>query len=355
MKRILSSIVLAAIAVTAVCEEHKALLRQLDEYLEKQGYLITHYQSPMGGYVEDNRYFMMHESWKSSTGNASYDSLSTLKRRNLQNALDSIRHTFAQLSSEASESCMYEYHKNSIDTIKYTIAFKREEKDDYTIRKGNGLSLIVDLTREAAQFRYDAYRVNEAKLTNEDGAYTHITFTPTEVSYKDMKGFDIEAYEEYLKPLTEKMMKLKGVKCFPVYWQHETSTPKEDNDFISKAWSTDSISKGLTTGRHYYMPSMDEEEKKKLYKELDSMTYEYVNMHPEQNYTYYFKSKPNLNDNIVIGQWENRSCLYHVKCYQDNNGFHILMVKTVGDFWIPSDWQRLKSYINGKKTYLKGM
>ena len=41
-------------------------------------------------------------------------------------------------------------------------------------------------------------------------------------------------------------------------------------------------------------------------------------------------------------------------CDEDGN-YHILTLNNMGELWVPRDWQRLKSYINGERVYLKGM
>ena len=35
------------------------------------------------------------------------------------------------------------------------------------------------------------------------------------------------------------------------------------------------------------------------------------------------------------------------------DGFHILTITRKGERWIPREWWKLKSYINGEKTNLK--
>jgi hypothetical protein len=37
-----------------------------------------------------------------------------------------------------------------------------------------------------------------------------------------------------------------------------------------------------------------------------------------------------------------------------NDGLHILSISNKGEGWMPTEWQKLKSWINGKKVYLKG-
>ena len=56
-----------------------------------------------------------------------------LRKQKTQVTTDSIRHFFASMSREASESYRFEYHKNDVDTIKYELAFRA---DDNSGRRG---------------------------------------------------------------------------------------------------------------------------------------------------------------------------------------------------------------------------
>ena len=38
-----------------------------------------------------------------------------------------------------------------------------------------------------------------------------------------------------------------------------------------------------------------------------------------------------------------------------DHGFHFLILETRGTEWIPTEWFSLKSFVNGKKTYIEGM
>ena len=44
---------------------------------------------------------------------------------------------------------------------------------------------------------------------------------------------------------------------------------------------------------------------------------------------------------------------YELKCFLDEDGFHLVSITTIGELWVPKDWQKLKSWVNGKRVELK--
>ena len=93
-----------------------------------------------------------------------------------------------------------------------------------------------------------------------------------------------------------------------------------------------------------------------IYHQLDSLTHNYVDNHPEQQYTYYYSSRflPHANINGIVEGHDIRGDKdYHLKGMMDEEGYHILVITTKGELWTPKDWQKLKSYINGEKIYRK--
>ncbi|MBR4729003.1 MAG: hypothetical protein IK075_01940, partial [Prevotella sp.] len=47
------------------------------------------------------------------------------------------------------------------------------------------------------------------------------------------------------------------------------------------------------------------------------------------------------------------STKYNLRCFQDDDGLHILSLTTKGILWIPKGFQKMKRWMNGKATYRK--
>ena len=352
MKRLSALVLLAASAAAAFCQEPNKQLQRLEEYLRQQGFGSSREQSTTWG---------KGITHKMSTGFHFYITDNPpMHERIMASSLDSIRRTFALLGAEAAESHLYEYHKFGTDTIRYSLVFPQEMEevmpDSFNFRDP-----------EIASFFYHRY-----KDTKGDGVIVgsanlnHLITMPSGIRRGDMKDFDIEAFEALILPELNPLMKKKGAKVYPVHWQHDAGFDDEvGRGLMYKAttWSSpepeENLHIGLTTGSHYFIPARYEAEATALCQRLYSLALDYVNSHPEQLYNCefmpsHFPYPGNLYE-VVWGGDRTGSNGYYLCLMKDKEGFHILSLKNKGERWVPKDWQKLESYINGKITYLKGM
>lgn len=371
MKKYIFTMLLVFLTTTAQGQPNQRL-QQLDEFLQQQGInvshsqtnvidgSITHHMHALPNLVNLNPSFTqdMSEEEKQKLIHV-YDSVNALRSQYFDNILDSIRITFASLGKKASVNYMYEYHKNGVDTISYSLAFL-SENDTLQSSRFNNL-VIFGTAREAALFDYHNGYSEFFGGTEGIGNYNHSYSIPIGISLNDMQRFDTVAFSSHIQPVLKKLKKMKGVKAYPVYWRHDEGFMKND-DFVF--WTkrqgeySDNKHTGLTTGVHYFIPSQLKDEAKALYRQLDSLAYDYVNSHPRQPYTYnYLQGFPYLNlKNIVQGHSFKDDREYYLSCMCDEDGnYHILTLNNKGELWVPRDWPILKSYINGEKVYLKGM
>lgn len=377
MKKIFTIILLASVAIAARSQQSNPQLRQLEQYLQEQGYGVSHTQSTgtERGISHQwsallNAYIIHPQSAIDSTMSEAalrrivhqYDSINHLRRLRLTQALDSIRTTFARLGKDASESYLYEYHKDGTDTIKYSLAFRRDDGALRTYRYNN--SVYFNNAGEVALFDYTRSNDSDGWGATDWGYYSHLYTIPNDISWDDMQPFDHAAFEALIAPALKAAKKLKGAKAYPVYWRHDEGFNDDvgpNGNLVGKTVRQSDYGHnshyGLTTGTLYFIPKQLEAEAKALYRQLDSLAHSYVDSHPEQYYTYTFSSDfryGNLRD-MVLGQDFKDDSNYSLKALADDTGFYILSINTKGELWIPRDWPRLKSYINGERVYLKGI
>lgn len=367
MKKIITVILSVAFAATIQGQLPNPRLTQLDDFMQQQEKYFTHTQTNISegriihslhGSISGYNYWVSNwpetttEEWKQHFLREQ-DSINAKTWQRVDRVLDSIRIAFACLGKEASVSYMYEYHKNGIDTIKYSLAFLRGNDTLFSSRIDNQVYFWNE--KEFAQFDYYKTPVNNQGAVEALGNYNHNYSIPSGLSRDDLQPFDTIAFSAYIQPIMKQFKKLKGTKTYPVHWQHDDGF-EPGHDF----WRYGYVHFGLCTGTHYIIPSEHENEVEALYRQLDSLVYNYVNvLHPEQYYEYTFTTHfPHLNSaDIVKGRSskENEE-EYYLCCVREKDGnYHIFTLHSRGTLWIPYDWEKLKSYINGKKVYIKGM
>lgn len=377
MKQLFTIILLASVAIAARSQQSNPQLHQLEQFIQEQGYAVSHTQSTgtERGISHQwsallNAYIIHPQSAIDSTMSEAalrrivhqYDSINHLRRQHLTQALDSIRTTFACLGKDASESYLYEYHKDGTDTIKYSLAFRRDDGALRTYRYNN--SVYFNNAGEVALFDYTRSNDSDGWGATDWGYYSHLYTIGNDISWDDMQPFDHAAFEALIAPKLKDAKKLKGAKAYPVYWRHDEGFNDDvgpKGNLVGKTVRQSDYGPnshyGLTTGTLYFIPIQREAEAKALYRQIDSLAHSYVDSHPEQYYTYTFSSDfryGNLRD-MVRGRDIKGDASYELKALADDNGFYILSINTKGELWIPRDWPRLKSYVNGEMEYLKGM
>lgn len=367
MKKIITFMLLAAFTTATQGQQPNVRLTQLEQYLPTQNIDVKKRQSNEAGkirYIIDAGINMSH-GWegyfrKELTEEErqqrvlTVNSRITQERQHMEGVIDYFRTTFASLGKEAPESYLYEYHKNGLDTIKYSYSGP---------------------SSEGANFKY----TNIPHKNNDNGildycdysySYYHYYYVPTGIAKDGMKAFDGEAFCEHIQPVLKNFMKLKGVKAYPVHWQHDENFEKREDFCYTPKYGRNQhefeTHPGLTTGTHYIIPSEHEATAKIFFKQLDSLAYDYLTKHPEQPYDYQFREGGFIEStrshsygglpNNVKGNILNGSDEFFLCCKREEDGnYHILTLNSKGVYWVPRDWASLKSYINGEKVYIKGM
>ncbi len=375
MKKIFTIILLAVVSAAAFSQEPNKQLQQLLEYLKKLD-MGVHYEQTnyMPSGVQHKWHVMFYETTQKipaderlseeqrKQAQAMHDEFIAKRWRNVELAVDSVRMAFARLSKESSSSYLFENHKDSTDTIKYALAFVGSDGKVPHFRENKKYNQAQFYgVHEAASFRYDRFFDTKRQFFVKKGSFEHAYVTETGLSWENMKSFDTKAFQALIQPIIKRILALKGAKALPVYWQHDVGYDddiKEDGLISKTVTHGGSVEvQGITTGTAYFIPEQYRTEATALYKQLDSLALAYVNQHPEQPYRYTrsFSFLQNSIMHMLSGDVPDDNDEYTLDNYCDKDGYYILSLTTKGDLWVPSDWPKLKSWINGKRVYLKGM
>lgn len=343
-------IFLMAWATTAFGQNTNVRLRELEDFLQQQPHGIQFVQK---NDLEDP---YIRYDW---TAQIHTDTIS-MSRPQLMNAFYTLRDAFASMRKEATESYMYEYHKDGNDTISYSVAFN-DNREMETLRSGNDIYYYS--VHEAATFRYEIPPF---------GHYSHFCEEPRGIAENEQKPFDIAAFEAQIEPALKKMMALQGAASYPVYWQHDkeyADTLGREGLSLGGGRLTSDPQQGVTTGTLYFIPA--QHQAAPLVHQLDSLAYDYVSRHPEQPYRFtripiimrinnrtgmvnkgvFHYVSGDIVESAIHPFEDVNSIKYNLRCYQDEDGLHILSLTTKGILWIPKGFQKMKSWINGKATY----
>lgn len=344
MKKNIIIALLAACSIGAQAQSHKQI-EQLKEFLVEKGFEPEHYQF-------NNGRFIRHVwSWNYSD--------QTDKNIPVAMAIDSIRNTFCKLSSEASESYLYEYHKDGIDTIQYAMAYVNPTEKLKKFKSSSDGSVDYYDAREAASFNFIKENDNIKK-----GNFNHSYEIHDLGSYANSRDFDVETFEKIIIPVMKKATKQKGIKTYPIYWRHDEGYEGKMSELLIKHTITilrdEAKNKhtGLTTGTHLFIPLQYEELAENLLHQLDSLSFDYVNRNPEQKYHYNFSPRfskyySDIVEGDIFRQGGGDNIFYNLSYYRDEDGFHILTTTTQGERWVPQKFAYLKSFINGERVYRK--
>jgi hypothetical protein len=213
------------------------------------------------------------------------------------------------------------------------------------------------------------YRKDE--YGRDDCTYSHLHKERLGVEKEDMKAFDIAAFEAHTQPALAPAMTLQGAYSCPIYWRHDAGFRDDfDGGIQLKFFGESKSGAGLATGTRYFIPARYQDEANRLFQQLQSLTHDFVDQHRDQYYRYTYRSEipyPDADDEsqwlvynifngimLLGGVLGNGFKNYTLVFERRDDGLHILSFSSEGSAWMPKEWYKIKSYINGKLVYHKG-
>jgi len=272
-----------------------------------------------------------------------------------------IRHNLDSLMEISEESYHFESHSHDADTITYSLCLKN---GDYSVAKikANDGTMFYPGALETVFFNFTASPKPCGKHIRGFGtlAYNKRLPLPGGKSYY----FDKEPYLETIKPL----LKQKSIKSWNFKWAQSDDYDIDSNRYqefesSERVGSFGPKNAGQTLGTMYFIPREQKELAEALFTSIDSTTLRYTEIHPEQmfRYCYYVKEQvmKYAESNNITGLFEGHTGKGNVSTRVlfgiTPKGYYVAIADVENNFCIPKEWHVLKSFINGKKEYVKGM
>lgn len=295
-----------------------------------------------------------------------------------------IRHHLDSLMEFSEESYHFESHGHGTDTITYSLCLKNRwtsESHPNWVEDGRVVAGDDNVNKEESIRKY---KTDEGSMVFPDAIETvffDFTASPKPCG-KHVRGFGTLGYNKnvflpngqsyyfdkqpYLEQITP-LLKQKDIKSWDFKW-----TQSDDYD-IDSNWYQEFVSgdrvnlsgpknAGQTLGTMYFIPREKTEMAEALFSAIDSITLHYTEMHPEQMFRYLYNTKERVmqyaESSNITGLFEGHASKGNVSTRVffgiTPKGYYVAIADVENNFCIPKEWYMLKSFVNGKKEYIKG-
>lgn len=376
MNRIIISFMLT-LCFVSINAQHREKLDNMLSQLDSLGIKVRHKRSNNGrGYITEsyniNKTF--HESCikdECPAGNILSYPANIAKqvndRQHYDSYVETIRNTLEDLMPIAEESYHNESHNGGKDTISYSLCIS---SGNNSVKRNLGFHGSPQFFEAKESISFDVNRTPQPNCTTHHRAWSSFDYVRNEqLATQESVPFNWEEYHKSILPL----LKQKGVKQRKFLWAQDNNPDymkdRKLYDDYSNLMSVTTVegktTAGETTGIIYTIPCDKQDLAIALLEKLNSITEQYIEQHPEQIFTYEFDNKFNPCGKGFAEGYEASSQVlyavpvndykecYRIRCAENAQGYHILVFKTKGVLWIPREWSKLKSIVNGKKTYVK--
>ena len=275
---------------------------------------------------------------------------------------DAIRNTCKALTDEATESYTWEYHRNGVDSVRYTIALGEYQGGDTLKTWQHNREVTYHGAPEIITFRCNPWEDKSGGpgAINGFGDFRY-EFTPDSVGIEmeDRVPFNKQAYTALIQPI----MRQKGITTRQFYiYCDSTYTPKEmkwkdDDDFVIQEMSLTPLQpKSENRGTVYTMQSKELADS--VLSQLIQATWEFLNENSNMDFFRFFPHTTygvtGMNELFWSEDYHRVLNFYHIFLHSDGDKeFNIVVVEGTGDMMIPMEWLIMKSWKNGKIVYDK--
>lgn len=268
------------------------------------------------------------------------------------------------------ESYHFEKHQLGIDTVRYSICLKRGPEHRITYDSIMDCQVYSrELGPETITFSYETHQKFCGKHFEGWGhiAYSKVeplpaSLVPATAKKYEPVCFDWDLYLQSIMPILSQ----KGIRQRKFKWAQDENFAKKANMdwsilYLESPYHAYSV--GETNGTLFFIPSDQKAFAEQVLKDVDAATLKYILLHPEQTYEYkyntFFNSpnyRPRYDQEMIRTITRNKDGIQNfVYIGADEKGYYFLLLNTKGSLFFPKEFSSLKSFVNGEKTYFKGM
>ena len=281
-------------------------------------------------------------------GSQSMDSILREDRKHMKQCLSIIRHTLDELQAEAAESYHYEYHKGGSDTIIYS------------------MNLCRDTTRYASKhhaanhptFYSDEYLYFNCQPYHDEG---EVGATLQYIVQGPNPG--PQAEKNSLESLTSDIARLfiqNKIKPRKAMWRHDKAYSDSILETKAPVFETmvcigGNSNEGITNAEIYTVPREQEDMARRFYDEISRMALRFTEGNLDVVYRYNYLTFDESYWGDILTCYYDETTSYSINMRRNESGFHFVIANTNGMEWFPAGWPSIKTFVNGKVSYFKGM
>lgn len=280
------------------------------------------------------------------------DSLLRAEKTSFEKQVKAIRRTLDKLAKEAQDKSLYDNHKSGKDTIYYALTLSHDTTRVHKQQEGKRTYYYSD---EFLNFSLESGK--------QEGTFEgHLSYTVSLPRVNLGATSDLYSWHS-LKEDIARLMDEHGVGHRDALWQHDMAYSDSiwDNgwsEWISLGtygdWAHGKA--GLTEASIYSLPEEQEPLAQQLLAAIDSIALKFTNYQQDCFYQYnYGVTFGGFTPDILKCYASHIPETYSIQAQPAEHGFHFLILETRGSEWVPLEFLKLKSFVNGKKTYFEGM
>lgn len=280
------------------------------------------------------------------------DSVLQVEKVCFDKRLKAIRRTVSELQKEAQDTCYYESHIGGKDTIFYSMNLCRDSSRVQKYSEGKYTYLYSD---EYLDFLLESGRGKDALEVR----FRYTATLPSVDTYSDVYTWG------NLNDDIESLFNEHGITHRNAFWQHDDEyshiiwddTEAEDRkDWIGMVSYGEYAYSGVTEAKIYSLTEDLEPLAQQLLATIDSLALKFTNCPQAKYYEYHYGvTLGGVNSSMLAVYSHHISETNSIRVHTADHGYHFLILNTRGAEWIPTEWYRLKSFINGKKVFFEDL